>query len=148
MKKSHQPVFFLVLCLGSLYLTTGFAWAKWERLFGGPGNDIGQSVKQTTDSGYIIAGYTATFTSEEIVFQDNFDDEILDPTWAVSFEYADGWTYTESGTELEVTDINSTINGGYQIFPLDKWSYYTDTVLGKTIITRGTIKKSSFAAKF
>ena len=33
----------------------------WTRTYGGPGDDLGQSVRQTSDGGYIVAGSTASF---------------------------------------------------------------------------------------
>jgi hypothetical protein len=35
----------------------------WTRVYGGPSNDMGNSVWQTSDGGYIIAGETASFGS-------------------------------------------------------------------------------------
>ncbi len=55
-----------------------------------------------------------------IVLEDHFDDGVLDPAWNVTFEQATGWTYEESGTNLTVTDIDSTIlNDG----PDGVWGY-------------------------
>lgn len=40
---------------------------------------------------------------------DHFDNGTLDPAWDVSLSNATGWTYSESGTTLTVTDISSTV---------------------------------------
>jgi hypothetical protein len=46
-------------------------------------------------------------------FTDDFDDGVLDPAWSISFQDATDWTYSESGTELIVTDITpAVINPG------------------------------------
>lgn len=36
-------------------------WTTWQKTFGGFGNDIGRSVIQLNDSGYVIAGFTNSY---------------------------------------------------------------------------------------
>jgi len=40
---------------------------------------------------------------------DDFNDGVIDPAWSVRFNNASGWTATESGTNLTVTDIAATV---------------------------------------
>ncbi len=51
---------------------------------------------------FILAGLAEALTALE----DDFDDEMLDPNWNITFSDATGWAYSESGTELTVTDIS------------------------------------------
>jgi hypothetical protein len=46
----------------------------------------------------------ATCQASAAVF-DHFNNGQLDPAWGVTFQNATGWSYTESGTELVVSDI-------------------------------------------
>ena len=36
---------------------------------------------------------------------DHFDDGVLDLAWGITFDNATGWTYSESGTDITVTDV-------------------------------------------
>jgi hypothetical protein len=36
-------------------------WLTWEKEYGGAGDDIAHSVIQTTDEGFVLAGYTDSF---------------------------------------------------------------------------------------
>ena len=35
----------------------------WSKTYGGQGNDIGKDIIQTSDGGYIITGYTRSYSS-------------------------------------------------------------------------------------
>lgn len=45
----------------------------------------------------------------DVVVYDHFDNGVLDPAWSISLQDSTGWTYIESGTSLDVTDINPTV---------------------------------------
>ncbi|HYV92665.1 MAG TPA: T9SS type A sorting domain-containing protein [Chitinophagales bacterium] len=78
----------------------------WARTYGGPGDDRGSSVKQTADSGYIIAGKTSSFGVQ------GFDAYLIRVNKVGNVE----WTMTYGGAgEDWVEPVETTINGGYII---------------------------------
>lgn len=46
-----------------LALVDSMGWPRWEKSYGGFNNDIGRSIIQLKDSGFVIAGYTNSFGS-------------------------------------------------------------------------------------
>jgi hypothetical protein len=57
-------------------------------------------------------------TRADVLVQDDFDGDALDPAWDLSFVEATGWTYEVAGGLLTVTDVAITyLHGG--------WSYVT-----------------------
>ncbi len=50
-------------------------------------------------------GLTAFSAQAVTVLIDDFDNGVLDPAWSETVQDATGWTYSESGTNLTVTDI-------------------------------------------
>lgn len=46
-----------------LALVDSMGWVRWEKSYGGFNNDIGRSIIQLKDSGFVIAGYTNSFGS-------------------------------------------------------------------------------------
>jgi hypothetical protein len=44
-----------------LAFVDSMGWVRWEKSYGGFNNDIGKSIIQLADSGFVIAGYTNSF---------------------------------------------------------------------------------------
>lgn len=44
-----------------LALVDSMGWVRWEKSYGGFNNDIGRSIIQLADSGFVMAGYTNSF---------------------------------------------------------------------------------------
>jgi hypothetical protein len=77
----------------------------WTKTYGAPNSDYATSVNQTTDGGYIIAGYTNSFSVG------NFDDFYLIKTDANGTLI---WSKTYGGTNQdEATSVEQTSDGGY-----------------------------------
>jgi len=95
-------VSFILLQISSLAQAPDTMWTK---TFGGSEIDGGNSVRQTTDGGYIIAGVTASFGAGS---QDNClikTDEYGDTMWTKTFGGA--------GFDFGGFDVRQTSDGGY-----------------------------------
>lgn len=94
--------------------------AQWAMLYGGSGDDWANSVQQTSDGGYIVAGYT-----------ESFGEGHLD-VWVVKLSFAGDieWQRTYGGIQNEEAySIQETSDGGYIV------AGYTDSFgLGNTDI--------------
>jgi hypothetical protein len=75
----------------------------WTRTFGGAGQDIGNSVQQTSDGGYIIAGFTGSFGLAFQVYLIKTDSR-GNAVW--------GRTYGGSDVEDGIT-VQQTSDSGY-----------------------------------
>jgi uncharacterized delta-60 repeat protein len=76
----------------------------WTRTYGGSGRDEGRSVDQTTDGGYVIAGYSWSFgagQSDFYLVRTDADGDTL-------------WTHTYGGTRWDYgRSVDQTTDGGY-----------------------------------
>ncbi len=76
----------------------------FQQTYGGSGYDAGEAVRQTTDGGYIVAGYTQSYGS-------GGSDFWLLKTDALGKEL---WTQTYGGSAGDIAyDVQQTTDGGY-----------------------------------
>ncbi|MFH1321476.1 MAG: T9SS type A sorting domain-containing protein, partial [Bacteroidota bacterium] len=98
----------------------------WTKTFGGTSFDYGNSVQQTTDGGYIIAGYTMSFGAG------NWDVYLI----KTSAQGNTLWTKTFGGIYCDRGySVQQTTDGGYIIAGDKWWSFATgdfDVYLIKT----------------
>ncbi|HKC66747.1 MAG TPA: T9SS type A sorting domain-containing protein [Bacteroidia bacterium] len=93
----------------------------WTKTFGGTGNDYGQAIQQTTDGGYILAGYTNSFG------MGNYDAFLLklnpngDTLWAKTFG---GTGDDEANTAMQTTDGGYILAGQSNSFGKGNYDFY------------------------
>jgi hypothetical protein len=76
----------------------------WTRCYGGANDDVGNSVRQTSDDGYIIAGYTSSFGSGRT------------DVWLIKTDSSGDTMWTRcygGGNEDEGYSVRQTTDGGY-----------------------------------
>jgi hypothetical protein len=89
-----------------LIRTTGSGDSLWTRTFGGSDSDVGESVQQTSDGGYIITGYSKSFGPGEYAVYLLKTDASGNETWSKTFG-GTGWDFG--------CTVQQTGDGGYII---------------------------------
>jgi len=107
-----------------LIKTDGNGDSLWTKAFGGSDEDEGNSVQQTTDSGYIIIGNTRLFTNGDNDIYLIKTDENGVEQWNQTFGGSDE---DEGNCVQETNDGGYIITGGTRSFGID-----TDVYLIKT----------------
>jgi len=122
----NKHILVIVMIMGFLFFKTSVkAMITFERTYGGINSDLGYSVQQTQDGGYIIAGETESYGAGLIDVYLIKTDSLGDTLWTRTFG-GTSWDYGRS--------VAQTSDGGYIITGYT-WSYgagYADVYLIKT----------------
>jgi hypothetical protein len=83
---------------------------QWQKTLGGAVNDFAISIQQTTDGGYIVAGYTASIDGDVTGLQGGFDYWVVKLTTTATIE----WEKTAGGSSTDIAlSIHQTMDDGY-----------------------------------
>jgi len=108
--------------------------ALWTRNFGGANSDYGHSVQQTSDLGYIVAGYTNSFGNGVQVYLlkiNSFGDTLLTRTYGGANSEGGNSVQQTSDTGYIVAGWTGSFGNGGQVY-LIKTNAYGDTLWTRT----------------
>jgi len=100
----------LSLFLSTLYLTAQAPSIEWQKSLGGSGSDIGRSIQQTTDGGYIVVGESNSTNGDVTGNHGNIDFWVvkLTSTGVIDWQKSLGGTGSDQGFSVQ-----QTTDGGY-----------------------------------
>ena len=102
-------------------LNDGTPQIEWQKTYGGSKNDYANSIRQTYDGGYIVAGYT--FSNDGDVSNNNGDWDF----WVIKLNSVGSveWEKTYGNTGIECANsIQQTSDGGYIVAGYNYNYYY------------------------
>ncbi|MCP3685681.1 MAG: T9SS type A sorting domain-containing protein [bacterium] len=123
---------------GDCYLikTDAIGSIEWDKTYGGIGDDCAFSAQQTSDGGYILAGYTTSFGAGGWDFYAVKTDSVGDTLWTRTYGgSSDDWAWSVQQT---IPDGGYIITGQVLSYGAGGWDFYavkTDSV-GDTLWTR------------
>ena len=124
---------------GDVFLikTNGNGDTLWTKTYGGNDDDIGYSVQQTTDSGYIITGRTHSYGNGQTDLYIIKTDSIGDTLWTKTY----GGNNGDQGNSVQ-----QTFDGGYIITgnTIDDSTFYLGVYLIKTDSIGDTLWTKTF----
>jgi len=100
---------------------------SWARTFGGSNNDVAESIQQTSDGGYIVAGGTRSFgaggTDFLVIKLDNSGNQIWAKTFGGSNDDSVGFIQQTQDEGYIITGFTKSLGAGGQ----DCWVLKLDT---------------------
>jgi hypothetical protein len=108
-------------------LAQGLPELEWSKTFGNLGDDIGQSVRQTSDGGYIIAGFTESYGAGGddvwLISTDSNGNKVWDKTFGGTSDDA-GWSVQQASDGGYIIAGGTSSYGGGE---WDAWLIKTDS---------------------
>jgi hypothetical protein len=107
-----KKIVLLLIILPTIVYSQG-----WERTYGGEKPDIGYSVQQTTDGGYIVAGSSSNSGDHSVVYllkTDNNGDTLWTKSywdWGINHDWGYSVQQTTDGGYI-ITGENSSFGNG------------------------------------
>lgn len=102
---------------------SGAGTKSWNKLLGGNGDDKATAIKQTTDGGYVVAGYSSTSANGDVTSANHGDIDSHYDCWIIKIDAKGiiGWNTLMGGSTAGgapsnlATDIVQTTDGGYAV---------------------------------
>ena len=94
----------------------------WNKTFGGSVQDYAESVQQTDDGGYIIAGWTRSYTLPDFNYEGWLikTDSLGKEEWNKTYDLSDSGDYFMSVRQTS----DGYITAGYVLTENDSWQYW------------------------
>ncbi len=115
LNKSFSVKYFIaialtLICFNAQVFSQTTPAIQWQKTFGGTSDDIAQSIQETKDGGYIVAGYTYSYDGDVTGNHGSYD------YWIVKLDaYGNRiWQKTLGGSaDDKANSIRQTTDGGY-----------------------------------
>jgi hypothetical protein len=110
MKLNYFGILFLLLLFSNVNTNAQAPSIEWQKSLGGTSYDYAYSINQTTDGGYIVAGYSSSNNGYVTGNHGNADYLVVKLSSAGAVE----WQKSLGGTSFESASfVNQTTDGGY-----------------------------------